>query len=77
MTIVLGHFREGEGEVAHSDFAQAAMKAKDGESDRDANGARDGTGKQAHEFDRGPDDRVLESFTHLPECRGLRGLCAR
>ena len=53
------------------------MEAKDDESESDADGARDGAGEQSHQFDRGPDDRVLEAFTHLPECRGLRGSCAR
>ena len=64
------HLREGESEVAHADFAQAAMKMKDGEAEGDADGARHGAGKHAHEFDRGPDERVFETFAHLPECRG-------
>ena len=46
------------------------MEMKDCECKSDSDGARDGAGKQAHQFDRRPDDCILESFTHLPECRG-------
>ena len=74
---VRGHFRKSDREVTHPDFAEPAMEAKDGEPYSDAGGARDGAGKQAHEFDRGPDHRIFESFAHLPECRGSRGLYAR
>ena len=53
------------------------MEAKDREPYGDADRAHNGAGKQAHELDCGPDNCVLEAFTHLPECRGSRGLCAR
>jgi hypothetical protein len=53
--LALGHFGEGEREVAHANAAQAPVKRVDGQPEGDADGARRGTGEHAQGLYPGPD----------------------
>jgi len=60
--IGFGHFREGDGQVAKTDAAEASVDSVNGERESDADGASERAGDHAKEFDPGPEEGVFEAF---------------
>jgi len=56
------HFREGDGQVAEADAAETSVDGVDDESESDADGASEGAGEHAEEFDPRPEESVFEAF---------------
>jgi hypothetical protein len=49
------HVGEGDGKVAEADATEASVDGVDGEAEGDPDGAGEGTGEQAQDFDPGPE----------------------